>query len=96
VAFSGMPLPKRIHHFMIETRGFDEVGAAHDRALDAGVPIKVGLGRHQNDKMFSFYSETPSGFDVEFGWGGLAVDDETWRVVTYSQLSEWGHRPGSS
>jgi 2,3-dihydroxybiphenyl 1,2-dioxygenase len=96
VAFSGLPLPKRIHHFMIETRSFDEVGAAHDRALDAGVPIKMGLGRHQNDKMFSFYSETPSGFDVEFGWGGLAVDDETWRVVTYSQLSEWGHRPGGA
>jgi biphenyl-2,3-diol 1,2-dioxygenase len=94
VAFSGLPMPKRIHHFMIEARAFDEVGAAHDRALDGGVPITMGLGRHPNDKMFSFYSRTPSGFDVEFGWGGLEVDDSTWRPVTYSRTSEWGHRPG--
>jgi biphenyl-2,3-diol 1,2-dioxygenase len=92
VAFSGMPLPKRIHHFMLEAGAFDEVGAAHDRALDAGAPITMGLGRHSNDKMFSFYAKTPSGFDVEFGWGGVQVDDDSWRVVTYDSMSEWGHR----
>jgi biphenyl-2,3-diol 1,2-dioxygenase len=92
LAFSGLPLPKRIHHFMLEVEAFDEVGAAHDRALDAQVPITMGLGRHPNDKMFSFYSQTPSGFEVELGWGGLEVDDESWRVVSYGQMSEWGHR----
>jgi biphenyl-2,3-diol 1,2-dioxygenase len=94
VAFSGMELPKRIHHFMVEARAFDEVGAAHDRALDAGVPVTLGLGRHSNDKMFSFYARTPSGFEVEFGWGGAQVNDENWRVVSYSTMSEWGHRRG--
>jgi 2,3-dihydroxybiphenyl 1,2-dioxygenase len=92
VAFSGLPMPKRIHHFMVEAQAFDEVGAAHDRAVDAEVPITMGLGRHPNDKMFSFYGQTPSGFEFEFGWGGLEVDDERWRVVTYTQMSEWGHR----
>ena len=92
VAFSGLPMPKRLHHFMIEARAFDEVGAAQDRCVDAGVPIAMGLGRHSNDKMFSFYATTPSGFDVEFGWGGVQVDDDRWRVVTYTKGSEWGHR----
>lgn len=96
LAFSGLPLPKRIHHFMLEARAFDEVGAAYDRALDAGVPIAMGLGRHANDRMFSFYAQTPSGFDVEFGWGGVQVDDECWRVARYTSMSEWGHRrPGA-
>ncbi len=96
VAFSGLPLPKRIHHFMLEASAFDEVGAAYDRALDSGVPISMGLGRHSNDKMFSFYAQTPSGFDVEFGWGGVEVDDASWRVVTYDSMSEWGHRGGDA
>jgi biphenyl-2,3-diol 1,2-dioxygenase len=96
VAFSGLPLPKRIHHFMLEAREFGEVGLARDRALAAAVPVTMDLGRHPNDKMFSFYARTPSGFEVEFGWGGLAVDDATWRPVSYSQMSEWGHRrPGA-
>ena len=33
------------------------------------------LGRHPNDRMFSFYAKTPSGFQFEFGWGGREVDD---------------------
>ena len=92
VAFLGTALPKRLHHFMIEARAFDEVGAAHDRCVDAGVPIAMGLGQHTNDKMFSFYATTPSVFDVEFGFGGVQVDDDHWRVVTYTTASDWGHR----
>jgi hypothetical protein len=42
--------------------------------------------------MFSFYARTPSGFDVEFGWGGVQIDDDRWRVVSYTRGSEWGHR----
>ncbi|MFD0567797.1 hypothetical protein ACFQ2M_41870 [Kitasatospora saccharophila] len=33
---------------------------------------------HPNDHMFSFYVRTPSGFSVEYGWGGLLIDDATW------------------
>ena len=32
------------------------------------------LGRHTNDHVTSFYSRSPSGFMVEYGWGGRCVD----------------------
>lgn len=41
--------------------------------------------------MLSFYPLTPSGFDIEYGWGGLEVDDETWHVLTHEANSAWGH-----
>lgn len=93
VAFTQAPLPKRIHHFMLEVGSTEDVGRAYDRALDAGVPIANTLGQHPNDGMFSFYARTPSGFDVELGCGGRKVDDATWEVRTYDRLSSWGHRP---
>lgn len=93
VAFAAAPLPKRIHHFMMELRRMEEVGAAYDRCLDAGVPIASALGQHPNDRMFSFYARTPSGFEVEIGWGGRKVDDAVWETRTYDRLSIWGHRP---
>ena len=96
VAFAAAPLPKRIHHFMIEAAEMGEVGLAYDRCLDAGVPIANTLGQHPNDLMFSFYATTPSGFDVEFGWGGRKIDDAVWETSTYDRLSTWGHRPPQS
>jgi 2,3-dihydroxybiphenyl 1,2-dioxygenase len=84
---------KRIHHFMIEARSMDDVGLAFDRSLRAGVRIINTLGKHPNDKMFSFYAKTPSGFQFEFGWGGREVDDATWQPTTYDHISEWGHHP---
>jgi 2,3-dihydroxybiphenyl 1,2-dioxygenase len=93
IAFASVPMPKRIHHFMLEVEAMDDVGRAYDRFVDAGAPIAQTLGRHPNDRMFSFYGVTPSGFQVEFGWGGVQVDDATWRTRSYHQTSEWGHRP---
>lgn len=94
VAFSAFPLPKRIHHLMLEVNEFTDVGRAHDRCVAAGVPIAASLGQHSNDGMFSFYAQTPSGFEIEFGWGGVQVDDESWRVVTHPTMSHWGHQRG--
>lgn len=85
--------PKRLHHFMLETRGFDDVGLAYDRALGHGVRIMNTLGRHPNDRMFSFYAATPSGFQFEYGWGARLVDDATWTPVVHDRISEWGHQP---
>ncbi len=94
IAFASLPMPKRIHHFMIQVGAMDDVGHAYDRALDAGVPIANTLGQHPNDGMFSFYALTPSLFQVEFGWGELRVDDATWDdSAVYDRLSTWGHRP---
>jgi 2,3-dihydroxybiphenyl 1,2-dioxygenase len=89
----GAQLPKRIHHFLLEVASMDDVGLAFDRAMRAGVKIIQTLGRHPNDRMFSFYGKTPSGFEFECGWGARSVDDATWVPTTYDRISEWGHHP---
>lgn len=91
VAF-GMNLPKRIHHFLLQVASLDDVGMAFDRAVDSGVRITQTIGRHPNDKMVSFYAQTPSGFEFEYGWGAREIDDAVWEPTTYDQISEWGHR----
>ncbi|GAA1044645.1 VOC family protein [Streptomyces murinus] len=93
VAFGDMPSPKRTHHFMVEVTDIRDVGLAYDRCMDARQPFEMTLGMHPNDQMFSFYVHTPSGFAVEYGWGGLVIDDATWQVRTLDRLHSWGHRP---
>lgn len=98
IAFAKMPenFPtggRKLHHFMIEVNRVDEVGRARDRALKHGFEVPMDIGQHPNDEMISIYVKTPSGFLVEFGWGGRLVDDANWHVTTYPVLSEWGHRP---
>jgi 2,3-dihydroxybiphenyl 1,2-dioxygenase len=89
----GERMDKRVHHFMLEVRAVDDVGLAFDRAVAAGCRIMHTLGRHPNDRMLSFYAQTPSGFQFEIGWGGREVDDATWEPTTYDHISEWGHHP---
>ncbi|NNF54062.1 MAG: 2,3-dihydroxybiphenyl 1,2-dioxygenase [Acidimicrobiales bacterium] len=81
-----------LYHFMVEARTLDDVGHTLDRHIDSGIPISMSLGKHTNDQMVSFYSRSPSGFDVEFGCGGLLVDDATWTVTQITKPSFWGHR----
>jgi len=61
-----------------------------------GVPLERTLGRHQNDRMVSFYGVTPSGFNFEIGWGARQIDDRDWEVRTYRDASDWGHRPAAA
>ncbi len=68
-------LPQHLHHVMFETKDRDDVGAAFDRAWASGLPIPNGLGRHDNDGMFSFYVASPAGFQVEVGHGAKVVGD---------------------
>ncbi len=89
----GEGLPKRLHHFMIEARSIDDVGHAYDRVIRSDVTLQNTLGRHPNDRMLSFYADTPSGFQFEFGCGGRLVDDDTWEPMTHGCTSEWGHHP---
>jgi 3,4-dihydroxy-9,10-secoandrosta-1,3,5(10)-triene-9,17-dione 4,5-dioxygenase len=79
-------------HFMVEAASIDDVGYALDRFEERGVRIKQGLGRHSNDRMLSFYGATPARFDVEFGCGGLHIDDATWTSQEITKTSFWGHR----
>lgn len=90
------PVPgpkKRIHHFMVEVEQVADVGRARDRCLAFGLPVVMDIGQHPNDHMISFYAYTPSGFLVEVGWGGVKVDDASWKTQAYDHVSNWGHRP---
>jgi 2,3-dihydroxybiphenyl 1,2-dioxygenase len=84
---------KSLFHFMLEVGSMDDVGLAFDRAIRAGARIMHTLGRHPNDRMFSFYAKTPSGFQFEIGWGAREVDDATWEPTVHDRISEWGHHP---
>ena len=91
VAFACAPMPKRVHHLMVEVDNRDDVGLARDRCRAAGIPLMMELGSHPNDGMFSFYAVTPSGFGLEIGTGGVIIDDADWQVKSYTRLSNWGH-----
>ena len=91
LAFGGGQL-KRIHHFMVQAKTIDQVGKCYDRFLFSGGMLHQTLGRHPNDKMFSFYGYTPSGFHFEFGAGALEIE-EGWQSTTHGKVSEWGHHP---
>ena len=86
-------LPQRLHHMMFETNERDDVGAAFDRAWKAELPIPNGLGRHENDGMFSFYVASPAGFLVEVGHGARIVTQPWLNDRLYEHISLWGHQP---
>jgi len=86
-------LPQRLHHIMFELNERDDVGAAFDRAWASGLPIPNGLGRHDNDGMFSFYLQTPAGFQIEVGHGAKVVTDGWDGNRRYDRISAWGHQP---
>lgn len=77
-------------HLMVETKSLDDVGSGLDLCLKHNVPITRTLGCHTNDRMVSFYLHSPAGFRIEYGWGGLDVDDLK-APRYYDQTSLWGH-----
>ncbi len=81
----------RLHHLMLEVKELDDVGSTYYLAQEKGYAIASTLGRHSNDNMLSFYVTTPAGFSIEYGWGGLEVNDETWHVRRFQKTSNWGH-----
>jgi 2,3-dihydroxybiphenyl 1,2-dioxygenase len=86
-------LPQRLHHLMFETKERDDVGAAFDRVWATDLAIPNGLGRHDNDGMFSFYVASPAGFQVEVGHGAKVVGDDWSENRRYDRISAWGHQP---
>ena len=87
-----MKLPKRLHHFMLQVNDLNDVGNTYYLCQRSGVAIDLSLGRHTNDQMLSFYMKSPSGFDVEFGWGAIDIDDDHWTVQLHTNGSSWGDR----
>lgn len=92
IAFAQRPGRRGINHFMVQRRELDDVGRRYDAVQKENVPLITTLGRHSNDLMVSFYMRNPSGWGVEYGWGGREIDDATWCVETYvDNGSIWGH-----
>ncbi|MBE3602115.1 VOC family protein [bacterium] len=92
IAFGVIPAQKRLLHFMLQVKSLDDVGSTYYLAQDLGIPITGSLGRHTNDHMMSFYMRSPSGFEIEYGYGARTVDDATWKVQRHEAPSIWGHR----
>jgi len=92
VALLQMPEPPTgCVHIMVEAGELADVEAGYERMKEAQVPESASLGKHTNDQVTSFYMQSPAGFDVEFGWGGLVLDPETWETTAHIKMDEWGH-----
>ena len=81
-----------LHHLMVELYSLDDVGQGYDIALGEPERIATTLGRHPNDCVTSYYLKSPSGFMLEYGWGGKEVTPGSWQAseVTVGP-SLWGH-----
>jgi 2,3-dihydroxybiphenyl 1,2-dioxygenase len=92
LALVPVPMPNRLHHFMLEVSTLDAVGFARDYVERAQAPIVLDIGRHTNDQVISFYARMPGGLIFEVGYGGIQIDDRTWRVMRHTAAHTWGHR----
>lgn len=78
-------------HVMIEAQCYDDVGYGYDIVRDMGIPVMIEPGKHTNDHMQSFYLQTPSGFWMEYGYGGREIGPD-WEIRNYDAPMLWGHR----
>ena len=85
------PVSSGCVHMMVEVPDLDEVGRAYDRMLKADARLMATLGKHTNDHMTSFYIQTPGGFALEFGFGGLQLDWARHTEFEFTEVSLWGH-----
>jgi 2,3-dihydroxybiphenyl 1,2-dioxygenase len=93
IAVAEIPgLPLGLGHLMIEVGSLEAVGLALDLAAERDDQIQMGMGQHTNDRVTSFYVTTPSGFQIEYGWNGLLIDDDEWTVGHHMAPSTWGHK----
>jgi extradiol dioxygenase len=91
LAITEIPRVRGLHHIMIQLQSLDDVGLAYDLVQSRNIPLTMTLGRHPNDQMVSFYVRSPSGFEIEYGWGALEVGED-WTVTQYDAVSVWGHK----
>ena len=92
LALSELPGHTGFNHLMLEVEYMDDLGRLIDLLDVHDVEIMQSLGRHTNDLMTSVYIGSPSGLQIEYGHGGLTVDDLSWIARTYENPSSWGHR----
>lgn len=96
LAFANRPgFEPRLGHLMVQVEDVDTVGRAYDKILDGAAPLGATLGKHTNDQMISYYVKTPSGWEMEYGYGGLTIDESTWVPGRWDAAHFWGHKRGS-
>lgn len=88
---SDQPADGNLVHLMIEVADIDELGLMMDRIKHHEIKVVTPLGRHTNDQMVSTYIESPSGFAIEIGFGGLQCDWATFTPTRSARPSIWGH-----
>lgn len=91
LALAGFPVESGCVHIMVEVENMPEVGRALDRRAANGAPLTATLGQHTNDRVTSFYMRSPSGFDIEYGYGGAVCDWAGHIVHEFTEVSLWGH-----
>ncbi len=79
-------------HMMVEVDSLDTVGEALDRVTKEDFQLSSTLGRHTNDKMVSFYVRAPGDWDIEFGTGGMRIDESHYTAEEITADSYWGHQ----
>ena len=75
----------------IEVDSLDAVGMALDAVETADFSLSSTLGRHTNDRMVSFYVRVPGGWDVQYGFDSMRVDESTYTSEEITRTSFWGH-----
>jgi 2,3-dihydroxyethylbenzene 1,2-dioxygenase len=82
----GLPSKSRVNHLMLEVDTLDDVFLTYELVKEK-YPIAISPGKHANDRMFSFYCISPSGFQVEIGYGGRAATHQS----EYFVRDTYGH-----
>lgn len=90
------PIRTSIQHMNIQVATLDDLVASYERVIAQGFAMAWSMGQHTNDRELSYYSVTPSGFELEVGWNPVVITPElesTWEPSTYAGISIWGHTP---
>ena len=84
----GPPAQKNVDHLMLELDNMDDVFRTYELVQQSQYPVVISPGKHANDQMFSFYCVSPSGFQIEIGWGGRPATHQS----EYYTGDTYGHK----
>lgn len=84
--------PGDLIHLMLELEDLDSLGLLMDRVHANDIRVITDLGRHCNDEMVSVYIESPAGFAIECGFGGVRPNWSKYQPTESVRTSLWGHR----
>ena len=77
---------------MLQVKDVDDVGIAYDLLDEYDVPLTLSLGRHTNDKTFSFYCRHAVAVQRRGRLRRHRGGREHWVPQVYNQTAIWGHK----